>query len=52
MDDETMQTIRNALRAADRLTTAVVANERDQVRLALDVARALDTIKKKRLFTY
>jgi len=49
LEDESVATIEEALKAADNLITAVVSGKPGQIQLALGVSRLIAEIKRKRI---
>ncbi len=49
MGEEEIATIKQALEAADRLCTAVISGRSGQMATALEVARALSDVKRKKV---
>jgi hypothetical protein len=48
LGEEELAIVKQALDAADRLCTAVISGKPGQMALALDVARSLSDIKRKK----
>lgn len=49
LDEDALALLKAALRTSDELCTAVVSGRQGQMKLALDVARALSDIKRQKV---
>ena len=52
LNEEQVNAIKEALKSADALATSVISGKPGTMRAALDVARALDSLKRSSLLTH